>query len=247
MFKANMWPEMSKLIFTSWDGRPAIVDTLGLSALAIVEPGGDWVPVDAGDVFTSARVIPGDETDFKAVFEERFGSFNIPEKLPQPVREPSSQNYTRENKQNYFSKLMQLETVVSRYCVFATATYFFIAMFYINLFWEYRNRFSWEYFFYSIFDGFNLNRYEFEVLLIISLPTLIFLSGCFWAHYIVNWLRGKKARNKEILAKSRNDEQVLTYDYEKADEEMMEYLETPKGKEGFNRLRQMLKKSLSEG
>ncbi|MAK13191.1 MAG: hypothetical protein CMN43_01110 [SAR116 cluster bacterium] len=68
-------------IFTNWDGRPAIVDSLGLKALAILEPGGDWVPVDAGDVFTSARVISGGEASFKAIFSTRFGSFSIPKKL----------------------------------------------------------------------------------------------------------------------------------------------------------------------
>ncbi len=68
-------------IFTNWDGRPAIVDSLGLKALAILKPGGDWVPVDACDVFSSARVISGGEASFKAIFEPIFGSFSIPKKF----------------------------------------------------------------------------------------------------------------------------------------------------------------------
>ena len=40
---------MPKPVFTSWDGRPAIVMSDASVAVAIIEPGGDWEEVDAMD------------------------------------------------------------------------------------------------------------------------------------------------------------------------------------------------------
>ena len=52
---------MSDIIFLSWDGRPAIVDSSGESALAILSPGTDWVAVSGPDVFRSGEVIMDEE------------------------------------------------------------------------------------------------------------------------------------------------------------------------------------------
>ena len=72
---------MSDIIFLSWDGRPAIVDSSGESALAILSPGTDWVAVSGPDVFRSGEVIM-DEESFRLKFADRFGSFNIPKHIP---------------------------------------------------------------------------------------------------------------------------------------------------------------------
>ena len=64
--------------FTSWDGRPAVVLEAGenLAAFAKLEPGADWVEVDAGDVVSTASVMP--ESVFKSTFESTFGPLDLP-------------------------------------------------------------------------------------------------------------------------------------------------------------------------
>lgn len=64
------------MIFVNWDGRPAI-SISPLEAVAIVRPGGDWISVDAEDVFNTGGVI-STEDDFRAKFEGSFGKFSLP-------------------------------------------------------------------------------------------------------------------------------------------------------------------------
>lgn len=64
-------------VFASWERRPAILvdsDT----AIALLEPDGDWVPVDRLDVFTTSSVVPTRE-EFEERFSRSFGSLNIPD------------------------------------------------------------------------------------------------------------------------------------------------------------------------
>ena len=69
---------MTSPVFTDWDGRPAVLfsDSRG-EALALLKPGGDWVPVDALDVFHTARVLDSAEA-LKSWFASGFGDFDIP-------------------------------------------------------------------------------------------------------------------------------------------------------------------------
>ena len=71
---------MAKLILTSWDGRPAVINSSGTKAVAIHRPGSDWVSVDALDVFNSGKVVSDPEV-FMRKFSKRFGSFKIPSEL----------------------------------------------------------------------------------------------------------------------------------------------------------------------
>lgn len=62
----------------NWDGRPAVLfREPEYKAVAILEPKGDWVEVDAGDVLETGAVISSDEK-FKARFQFQFGQFDIP-------------------------------------------------------------------------------------------------------------------------------------------------------------------------
>lgn len=53
--------------FTDWGNRPAVIDEAGTHAFAVLSYGGDWVPVDAADVFNSGTVLSDD------AFKRRFG------------------------------------------------------------------------------------------------------------------------------------------------------------------------------
>lgn len=70
-----------KTLFCDWDRRPAVLftkdDGVPMSALAMLEPGADWVPVDASDVWSSAGTF-ADEASFAASFKRRFGTLAIP-------------------------------------------------------------------------------------------------------------------------------------------------------------------------
>ena len=64
-------------VFASWDHRPAIlVDSE--TAIALLEPNGDWVTVDWLDVATTASVVPTKEA-LERIFSASFGSLNIPD------------------------------------------------------------------------------------------------------------------------------------------------------------------------
>ena len=65
------------MIFVNWDGRPAI-SISPAEAVAILEPGGAWTPVDGPDVFETGRVIP-DEAAFMSAFEATFGKLSMPD------------------------------------------------------------------------------------------------------------------------------------------------------------------------
>lgn len=60
------------VLFTNWDGRPAILlmkDGSPVKAYAVLGVGGGWVDVDYKDVWYTASVMP------KAVFRARFEMF----------------------------------------------------------------------------------------------------------------------------------------------------------------------------
>lgn len=50
-------------------------------ALAILEPGGPWVPVDALDVGFTERLIETEEA-FRTLLASGFGAFDIPAAFP---------------------------------------------------------------------------------------------------------------------------------------------------------------------
>ncbi len=49
-----------------------------LLALALLKPGGEWVPLDLANVIQKAGFFP-DEAAFRARFERRFGRFALPD------------------------------------------------------------------------------------------------------------------------------------------------------------------------
>lgn len=75
-------------VLTDWDNRPAVLfrDPDPKLALALLEPGGDWVEVDLGDVSSTARVIP-DEAAFRSRFPRMIGDAPLP---TMPAKDGSS-------------------------------------------------------------------------------------------------------------------------------------------------------------
>ncbi len=66
------------MVFANWDGRPAVLFSVGSGeALALLEKGGDWAPVDALDVDATAAVV-GSEDELKGLFASTFGAFDLP-------------------------------------------------------------------------------------------------------------------------------------------------------------------------
>jgi hypothetical protein len=71
-------------VFTNWDDRPAVLLSWG-KAVAVLEPGGDWVEVDAGDVANTAGVMSPEAA------EARFGP--LPP-LPSPDSVPATARHS---------------------------------------------------------------------------------------------------------------------------------------------------------
>ncbi len=66
--------------FIDWDARPAVLTEGWKAAWAVLRPGGDWTPVDAGDVGHTGAVMS--EADWRA----RFGKLP-PLPGPPPISE----------------------------------------------------------------------------------------------------------------------------------------------------------------
>lgn len=68
-----------KLLYVSWDHRPAIVLSDVSQAYAIIEPNGGWVEVNALDVYHTGTIIHNFE-QLKYIFS-RYGDFEMPVEL----------------------------------------------------------------------------------------------------------------------------------------------------------------------